>query len=147
MFFKNPVKLSVSIFLLLIAVGPWPKPVIANDIKIGMSAAFSGPTRGLGIELYRGSVAYLNFINEKGGVYDRKLRLICYDDGYNPEPTIRNTIKLVEKDDVFLLMNYVGTPTVTRILPLLKKYNQRSNIFLFFPFTGANPHREYPYDQ
>ncbi len=147
MFYKDPVKLSVIIYLLLIAIGAGPKPTMANDIKLGMSAAFSGPTRGLGIELYRGSVAYFNFINEEGGVYGRKLKLICYDDGYNPEPTIRNTIKLVEQDEVFLLMNYVGTPTVTRILPLLKKYNQRSNIFLFFPFTGANPQREYPYDR
>jgi ABC-type branched-subunit amino acid transport system substrate-binding protein len=40
----------------------------------------------------------------------------------------------------------VGTPTVTRILPLLKRYNPRSE-FLFFPFTGAEPHRQPPYDQ
>jgi ABC-type branched-subunit amino acid transport system substrate-binding protein len=34
---------------------------------------------------------------------------------------------------------------VTRILPILKSYSGR-NVFLFFPFTGAQPHRQPPYD-
>lgn len=142
--FNTPKLITV---LIMLAVFAGSKAALSSDLLIGMSAAFSGPTRGLGIELYRGSVAFLNRVNEQGGVHGKKIRLICYDDGYNPGPTIRNTIRLVEKDNVFLLMNYVGTPTVTRILPLLKKYNQRSNIFLFFPFTGAQPQREYPYNR
>ena len=40
--------------------------------------------------------------------------------------------------------SYVGTPTVTRVLPLLKRYGSKS-IYLFFPFTGAQPQREAPY--
>lgn len=121
-------------------------PTYGEAIRIGMSAAFSGPTRGLGIELYRGSMAYLSQVNQAGGVYGRKIDIIPYDDGYNPLPTIKNTIELVESKNVFLLMDYVGTPTVTRMLPLLKKYSNR-HMFLFFPFTGAQPHREYPYGQ
>jgi branched-chain amino acid transport system substrate-binding protein len=117
----------------------------AGDIVIGMSAAFKGPTGGLGSELYRGSMAYINYINEKGGINGRKIVIIPYDDGYNPAPAIENTIKLVEKDNVFLLFDYLGTPTVTRVLPLLKSYSDR-NIYLFFPFTGAQPQRQFPYD-
>ena len=117
----------------------------AGDIVIGMSAAFKGPTGGLGSELYRGSMAYINYINEKGGINGRKIVIIPYDDGYNPAPAIENTIKLVEKDKVFLLFDYLGTPTVTRVLPLLKSYSDR-NIYLFFPFTGAQPQRQFPYD-
>ena len=52
----------------------------------------------------------------------------------------------MDKDQVFLLFNYVGSPTVTRILPLLKMY-QNQHMFLFFPFTGSQPHRQYPYNQ
>jgi ABC-type branched-subunit amino acid transport system substrate-binding protein len=40
----------------------------------------------------------------------------------------------------------VGTPTVTRVLPLLKIYSNRSS-YLFFPFTGAQPQREPPYNE
>lgn len=116
-----------------------------KEIRIGMSAAFTGPTRGLGIELYRGSMAYFEHVNQNGGIYGHKVNVIAYDDGYNPVPTIRNTIRLVEEDDVLLLADYVGTPTVTRMLPLLKAYNSQRDLFFFFPFSGAQPQREGPY--
>jgi branched-chain amino acid transport system substrate-binding protein len=119
--------------------------VAAQDFTIGMSAAFKGPTGGLGTELYRGSMAYLKYINDTGGIHGKKIFINAYDDGYNPIPAIENTIKLIEKDNVFLLFNYVGTPTVTRVLPILKNYSDKS-VYLFFPFTGAQPHRQAPYD-
>ncbi|MBI4961734.1 MAG: ABC transporter substrate-binding protein [Desulfomonile tiedjei] len=112
-----------------------------------MSAAFTGPTRSLGIELYRGSMAYFTHVNEAGGVFGRKIKIIARDDGYNPVPTIHNTIQLVEEDDVNLLFDYVGTPTVTRMLPLLKTYGSHREVLLFFPFSGAQPQREGPYGQ
>lgn len=115
-----------------------------DDIVVGMSAAFSGHSRALGIELYRGSHAYLEEINAQGGVHGRRIVLKAYDDGYDPPRAIANTIRLIEDDDVFLLFNYVGTPTVTRVLPLLRQFRSK-NVFLFFPFTGAEPHRQPPY--
>lgn len=118
----------------------------AEDLVVGMSAAFKGPSKGLGIELYRGSMAYFSHLNSQGGVNGRRILVKAYDDGYEPDPAVKNTVRLVEKDGVFLLFDYVGTPTVTRVLPLLKKYGAR-NIFLFFPFTGAQPHREPPYGE
>jgi len=120
--------------------------VHARDIYLGMSGAFTGPTRSLGIELYRGSKAYFDFINDLGGINGNKIYIKTYDDGYNPDPTLINTINLVEKDKVFLLFDYVGTPTTTRILPLLQKYSSK-HIYLFCPFTGANPMRQPPYNK
>ncbi len=121
-----------------------PGGVSDDEIVLGISAAFSGPSQGLGIELYRGAMAYLDAVNAAGGVNGRKIAVRVYDDGYNPTPAIDNTIQLVEQDNVFLLFNYVGTPTVTRILPLLLRYQEQS-MYLFFPFTGAQPQREPPY--
>ena len=122
----------------------FPGRLLAQDIVIGTSAAFTGPSRALGIELYRGSMAYLEPVNRRGGVHGKKIVIRAYDDGYDPTPAIRNTIKLIDTDDVFLLLNYVGTPTVTRVLPLLKNYLKR-HVYLFFPFTGAEPQRRPPY--
>ncbi len=119
-------------------------PVAAREIKVGMSAAFSGPSRALGIELYRGAMAYIDYANQEGLLGEHRLVLLALDDGYQPGPAIQNTIELVEKDHVFLLFNYVGTPTVTRVLPLLKMY-RRSHLYLLFPFTGAEPQRRPPY--
>ena len=116
------------------------------DIVLGMSAAFTGPSRSLGIELYRGANAYFQKINANGGVHGRRIRIKAYDDGYDPDPALRNTIRLVKEDHVFALFGYVGTPTTTRILPLLEKFRDQP-LLLFFPMTGAQPLRESPYRQ
>ncbi len=142
------VRLRVLVVLALVGApaAPAAPAARADDIVLGMSAAFTGPSRGLGIELYRGSMAYFEHVNRTGGVHGRSIVLRAYDDGYDPAPAIANTVRLVEQDKVFLLYGYVGTPTVTRVLPLLKLYEDQS-VFLFFPFTGAQPQRQPPYDR
>ena len=117
-----------------------------DEIVLGVSAAFSGPSRGLGTELYRGSMAYFNHVNENGGVNGRRITMKLLDDGYQPDPCVANTIELIQDESVFLLFNYVGTPTVTRALPVLKKFRDQQ-VYLFFPFTGAEPQREPPYGE
>ena len=116
------------------------------EIVLGMSAAFSGPSRGLGIELYRGAQTYFEHINRAGGVRGRKVVLKTYDDGYQPDPSVQNTMALMLEDQVFALFGYVGTPTVTRVLPMLKKFQDKT-VYMFFPFTGAQPQREPPYGE
>lgn len=132
--------------VLVCSLAAWllPASVSARDIVLGMSAAFTGPSRSLGIELYRGSKAYFDHINRRGGIRGNRVRLIPLDDGYNPVPAVENTIRLLRNTDVLCLFNYVGTPTVTRALPLLNTKEGRGKL-LFFPFTGAQPQREYPY--
>ncbi|MDE0064643.1 MAG: ABC transporter substrate-binding protein [Gammaproteobacteria bacterium] len=115
-----------------------------SEFLLGMSAAFSGPSRGLGIELHRGASACFEHVNRQGGVAGRHIRIRTYDDGYQPDPAVNNTMTLMLDDRVFLLFGYVGTPTVTRVLPMLKKFQDRGT-YLFFPFTGAAPQREPPY--
>ncbi len=132
----------------LLSHGMVPKTsgVTDTQIVLGVSAAFSGPSRGLGIELYRGAMACFNHVNSVGGINGRKIVLKTYDDGYQPNPCVENTVKLTLDDQVFALFGYVGTPTVTRVLPLLKKF-QDEKMFLFFPFTGAQPQRQPPYGE
>jgi ABC-type branched-subunit amino acid transport system substrate-binding protein len=57
---------------------------------------------------------------------------------------VKNTIQLLEKESVFFLSNYVGTPTLTRALPVIKRYADQ-HIVLVGNFTGAQPQREAPY--
>ncbi len=118
----------------------------SGEIILGNSAAYTGASRDLGIELYRGAMAYFDMINSRGGINAKPIRILALDDNYNPQPAVANTIKLIEEYKLNLLFGYVGTPTVTRILPLLKKF-EREHVYLFFPFTGAEPQREYPYNQ
>lgn len=142
---REPLKVSGLLFVLLACLF-WTVPAGASQYVLGMSAAFTGPSRGLGIELYRGSSAYFKHLNANGGIGGMPVVIRTMDDGYQPDPAIQNTISLIEQDDVRCLFNYVGTPTVTRILPLLKGYAGYRKV-LFFPFTGAQPQRQLPYSQ
>jgi ABC-type branched-subunit amino acid transport system substrate-binding protein len=116
----------------------------SNEIRIGMSAAFRGTAAGLGTELYRGASAYYSEINARGGLFGRQITVVALDDNYNPEPCIRNTIQLLDREKVFFLSNYVGTPTLTRALPVIKQYADQ-HVVLVGNFTGAQPQREVPY--
>lgn len=116
----------------------------AGEIRIGMSAAFRGAAAGLGAELYRGAQAYYSEVNARGGVFGRPISVVALDDRYNPEPCIRNTIQLLDREKVFFLSNYVGTPTLTRALPVIKQYAEQ-HVVLVGNFTGAQPQREAPY--
>lgn len=118
--------------------------VTAREIRVGMSAAFKGTAAGLGTEFYRGAQAYYDEINARGGVFGRVLTVAGLDDNYEPLPCVRNTLQLLDKEQVFFLSNYVGTPTLTRALPVIKRYAEQQ-VVLVGNFTGAQPQREAPY--
>src|SRR5215471_16034905 len=120
--------------------------VSQNEIRLGMSADFSASARALSIELYRGAMAYLLPLNNAGGVNGRRVVIKAYDDQYEPDLAIRNTLKLMDEDDAFSLFSYVGTPTMNRTLPLLQMHHDK-DFLLLFPFTGADTNRIPPYDQ
>ena len=143
----------VACLAAVIAVGTSPTlrsqtrpPAAADAIVLGMSAAFSGASGQLGAELYRGAQAYFAEVNEKGGINGRPIVIKAIDDQYDPVRAIRNTIELIDKEHVQLLFGYVGTPTVTRVLPLIRAYGSDAPHMLF-PFTGAQPHRTPPYNE
>jgi len=117
-----------------------------SEIRLGMSADFTAGSRGLGIELFRGATAYLLPVNAAGGVDGRRIVIKPYDDQYDPDLAIRNTVELMDRDNVFALFGYVGTPTMNRTLPLLRMRQDR-DFLLLFPFTGADTNRIPPYDR
>jgi len=116
----------------------------APAIKIGMSAAFTGPSAGLGTEYYRGARAYFDEVNAQGGIGGRRLDLVALDDAYQPDRAVANTVELVKREQVFALFNYVGTPTLTAALPVLTTYEDQG-ISLVGNLTGAQIQRTLPY--
>jgi branched-chain amino acid transport system substrate-binding protein len=117
-----------------------------GEILIGVSNVQSGPSGALGRGLVHGSRAYFELVNARGGIYGRKITIVLKDDRYEPDPAVQNTNELIENDKVFFLFDYVGTPTLTRVLPLLKYY-ENEKIVNVAPFTGADPQRKPPYDK
>ena len=120
--------------------------VTTTEIRVGMSAAFKKTAAGLGTELYRGAQAYYDDVNARGGINGRNLTVVALDDSYEPLPCVKNTIQLIDKEGVFFLSNYVGTPTLTRALPVIKRYGD-AGVVLVGNFTGAQPQREPPYGE
>lgn len=142
---RTALALLVTIVVGGITVSSFATPE-KGSIVLGMSAAFTGPSKALGLELYKGAMSCFEQVNREGGIQGNEIVLVAYDDGYNPEPMVRNTIRLVEEDGVVALFGFVGTPTITRMLPLLQRYSSLQ-MLLLFPFSGAQPLREEPYNE
>ncbi len=79
-----------------------------TEIKIGQTMPYSGPASALGTA-GRAHAAYLNMINDQGGINGRKVRLISLDDAYNPPKTVEQTRRLVEQEGVALIFGSLGT--------------------------------------
>jgi len=107
--------------------------VSAQRILFGQSAALSGPAAALGQEMQRGILAAFAEANAAGGVDGRRLELLSYDDGYEPELAVQNTRRLIEEDEVFALIGSVGTPTSAAAAPIAVA----AGVPFIGPFTGA----------
>ena len=107
--------------------------VTHNSILLGQSVALTGPAAELGIQMRNGVKAYLDFVNEKGGVHGRRVELITLDDGYEASRSPVTTKRLIEEHKVFALIGYVGTPTMASAMPVFTQ----AKVPLVGPFTGA----------
>lgn len=105
-----------------------------DELRIGSSAALSGPAAQLGLRYHAGIRAQLDTLNQQGGVQGRKVVLDLRDDGYEPDRAEINTRQLVEDSRVLLLFGYVGTPTSRVALPYLKRHG----ISFLGAYTGAS---------
>jgi len=79
-----------------------------TEIKIGSTAAFSGPVSAYSTGI-RSAAAYFAKINAEGGINGRKITYIAYDDGFVPAKTVEQTRKLVEQDGVLAVFLTAGT--------------------------------------
>ncbi|EFL50376.1 conserved hypothetical protein [Solidesulfovibrio fructosivorans JJ]] len=114
------------------------------SIKIGLSAGFSGPTRAMALELYRGAQAAFAARNREGGIHGHPVELLAADDRYQPDPAIENIVRFLVADKVLTLFSSLGTPTVSRELPVLRAY-AKQGARLFFPVSGLQASRVPPY--
>ena len=117
--------------------------VMDQEILMGMTAAFSGPSQELGTRMKLGIETGFAQVNEAGGVAGRKLRLVALDDGYEGTRALENMTELLEQRSVFGIIGNVGTPTAQQTVPFAVK-----NRMLFFgAFTGASLLRKDPPDR
>ena len=117
--------------------------VTATEIRIGQTMAYSGAASAYSV-IARAEAAYFKMINEKGGIKGRKVNFISIDDGYSPPKTFEQTRRLVEQDEVALILNPLGTPTGL----VVRKYLNEKKVPQLFVGAGASmwsDYKNYPF--
>src|SRR5215475_14638874 len=110
--FLNGIALAAALgfgWISLVPVEARAEQGVYDDrIVFGESAAFAGPAAALGLGLREGILAAFNEANSAGGIQGRRLELVSYDDGYEPEQAIANTKRLIAENGVFALVGEGG---------------------------------------
>lgn len=83
--------------------------VTKTEIKIGGIFPLSGPASAIGL-VGRGLFAYVQSINDRGGINGRKIDYVMMDDAYSPPKAVEHVRKLVESDEVAFIFSQLGTP-------------------------------------
>jgi len=134
------VLFGVSIFQPLWAEEPG---VSATTIKIGSSMMLTGPAAFWGQGSDKGARAYFKHVNDQGGINGRKIEFINTDNQYKPVVAVAAVKKLIEKDEVFVLM---GLQSAACILAAEKVFGE-AGVPLIAPITTGqamvNPPRKY----
>ncbi|WP_077212451.1 ABC transporter substrate-binding protein [Bacillus dakarensis] len=106
--------------------------VTDDQILIGHIGPQTGPVAIYDL-IRKGIESYFNYVNENGGVNGRQLKLVAYDDQYQPAKTVQLVKRLVEEDEVFAMTANVGTATSLAV----KDYIDEKGIPVIFGGSGA----------
>src|SRR6266480_4104031 len=106
--------------------------VTDREIKIGQTMPYTGPVAWIS-SIAVAEKAYIQMINDQGGINGRKINLISVDDGFLTWRTGNETRKLIEVDHVAFTFGSIGTPTQ---LEVAKYLNERKIPQLFIE-SGA----------
>jgi branched-chain amino acid transport system substrate-binding protein len=118
--------------------------VTANEIHLGSSVPLSGEAAIAG-NVARGIEAYFKYVNDKGGVFGRKIKFTYLDDGYDPGRAVNNTIRLVQQEQVFALFSSLGTNNNLAV----RKFLNDAKVPQLFVSSGATTfgrdYKRYPW--
>lgn len=103
--------------------------VTDTTIKIANSAATSGSYAPVGVPFNAGIQAYLNMVNEAGGIDGRKIEFLHTDDEFDPVKGKAALQNFVEDEKVFAIVGHFGTPVVGATIEDLKDYGIPSVYF------------------
>ena len=112
--------------------------VTGNSILLGGTVPLTGPAAAFA-SVAPGADAYFRHVNDRGGVFGRKIRYRYVDDGFEVNRTVDQTRRLVQQDRVFAIFNSIGTEHAIAVRPYLNQVR----VPHLFTGTGASTfHRE-----
>ena len=107
-------------------------------IVVGQTCDLSGPSGVRTREFVRGVDAYLAHVNAQGGVHGRQIRMVRYDDGFDPAKGLENAKRLAEQDNAMFFFGMGSAPVTAALLP----YAKEKNIPVFGSLSGADSLRQ-----
>jgi branched-chain amino acid transport system substrate-binding protein len=119
--------------------------VSSSEIKLGMTVPMTGAA-SLGYNKIPGAAkAYFDYLNENGGVYGRKIKLIVKDDKYVPTEAVAKTNELILKDKVMALFAPLGTANNRAVASAVNPAKRGVPVlFLNTGFSGFADLKKYP---
>ncbi len=108
-------------FLLLAAGLAFAGAASAQDIKIGLVAALTGPSAQSGESITRGLTIAIDELNAKGGILGRKVVLVRRDDESSPPKGIAAARELISNEKVAVLFGGIDSPVSLAITQVVNK--------------------------
>lgn len=118
--------------------------ITSDEIVFGMQLPQTGAASPGYNKVDDATRAYFDYVNSKGGVNGRNLRLVAKDDVYNAGITLTSVAELINDDKVFGFIGNVGTQTQSAVIDRIN----RDGIPHLFTLTGYsnfyNNPKKYP---
>ncbi|TLQ01080.1 ABC transporter substrate-binding protein [Nesterenkonia salmonea] len=119
-------------------------PGVTDDtVTIGTHHPLTGPAAGGFASISAATSAYFEYINDNGGIHGRDIEYIVRDDAYSPSNTQSVVRELVQQEDIFALVNGLGTPTHSSVLEYLDQ-NDVPDLFVSSGSLVWNQPDEFP---
>lgn len=97
-------------------------PGVTDDtITIGILPDLTGPVAAIGEPLARGAQAYVDHLNETGGIDGRQVELVVKDTQFNPQRAVQEYRKI--EDEVLAIVTTVGEGITAAVVPEMDKDN------------------------
>jgi branched-chain amino acid transport system substrate-binding protein len=96
--------------------------VTDNEIVIGSCLPLTGPLKERAEEVAQGANMYFSFVNDQGGVFGRKIKLVVADDKYDPERAIA-CFNSSLKDKVFAGFLFLGSASIAKYVRMAEATN------------------------
>ncbi len=110
-----------------------------TELKIGSTMPLRGTEATSGLQDKRGVSARIREANQAVGPgKNYHIKLIIYNDDYNPYLARKNIRRLIERDKVDIILSPLGSPTLAAYLD----YVEEGKVLVLFPITGSDSFRK-----
>lgn len=110
-----------------------PRGVTADTIKIGSHTDLSGGLAIWGVPATNGQRMRFDEANAAGGIHGRRIDFIVEDSQYQMPIAVKATNKLLNVDNIFLMVGAMGTPMNIAVMPRMFE----AGVPNLFPISAA----------